>query len=313
VIALAVLALLLAAVAIFALTRPEKVNVPAVIEQPLSQARPLLERKGFDVGVLRIENCAPADTVTEQQPAAGSEVDEGAEVTLTVSLGMSVKVPDLHGLDVKEATARLENQQLLADTRDKPSRDVAPGKVIATEPAAGEDVECQSTVTLVVSKGANTITLPDVTGEDQTVAQSQLENLGLIVNVDTKDADDPEGTVIGQDPGPDSELLRGDRVTIVVSTGAGSVIVPNVVGQSEDAAKAGLAGRGLSVDVIEQDTDVRSEDGRVLQQAPSPGSRVHGGDQVTIVVGVFTEPEPTTTTSSSTTTTSTSTTTTTNP
>ncbi|MDX6584105.1 MAG: eukaryotic-like serine/threonine-protein kinase [Solirubrobacterales bacterium] len=313
VIALAVLALLIAGVVAFALTRPGTVNVPAVVEQPLSAARSLLERKGFDVGVLRVENCATADTVTEQQPAAGSEVDEGSEVTLTVSLGLSVKVPDLHGLDVKEATKRLGDEQLLADTTEQSSRDVDPGHVIRTDPAVGEEVDCQSTVTLVVSKGANTISLPSVIGEDETVARSQLENLGLIVNVDTKDADDPEGTVIGQDPGPDSQLLRGDRVTIIVSTGAGSVIVPDVVGQSEDAARSALQGRGLAVDVIDQDTDVKSEDGRVLQQAPSPGSRVHGGDQVTIVVAHFVEPEPTTTSTTPSTTTSTTSTTTTTP
>ncbi len=310
VIALAVLALLLAGVAAFALTRPEKVNVPAVVEQSLSEARALLERKGFDVSVLPVENCAPRDTVTEQAPAAGSEADEGSEVTLTVSLGLSVKVPPVRNLAVDEATKRLEGEDLLVDTREQASRDVEPGKVIGTEPAAGEEVECQSTVTLIVSKGANLITLPDVLGDDETVARSQLEGLGLIVNVDTKDDDAPEGTVIGQDPGPGSELERNARVTIVVSTGAGAVIVPDVVGQSEDAARGSLGSRGLSVDVVEQETEDRGDDGRVLQQAPSPGSRVRTGDTVTIVVGVFTEPETTTTTTiPSTTTTTTDTTT----
>jgi beta-lactam-binding protein with PASTA domain len=51
--------------------------------------------------------------------------------------------------------------------------------------------------------------------------------------------------------------------------------------------------------VVEQETEDRSNDGRVLQQAPTPGSRVRSGDQVTIVVGAFVEPEePTTTTTS---------------
>ena len=75
--------------------------------------------------------------------------------------------------------------------------------------------------------------------------------------------------MIGQDPGPGSRAGRGDEVTIIVSTGAGSVVVPDVVGQSEDAARANLQGAGLSVDVIEQETDERSEDGRVLEQAPA--------------------------------------------
>ena len=66
----------------------------------------------------------------------------------------------------------------------------------------------------------------------------ELENLGLIVNVDTTDSDEPQGTVIDQDPGAGTALPRGDPVTLVVSTGAGSVLVPDVVGQPQEAARS---------------------------------------------------------------------------
>ncbi len=158
-----------------------------------------------------------------------------------------------------------------------------------------------------VSKGANLITVPDVLGAEQEVAEARLDKLGLIPDVDTRDADEPEGTVIDQEPAAGTGLLRGDTVTIVVSTGAGSVIVPDLVGQSEDSAKGALSSRGLGADVVEQETTERSEDGRVLDQAPSADTRVRAGDTVTIVVGVFTEPEPTTTTTTDETTTTTTT------
>ncbi|HEY8001985.1 MAG: PASTA domain-containing protein [Vicinamibacteria bacterium] len=309
VLALVLLALLLGGVAAYALTRPEKANVPLVLGDPVSEARSKIEAAGFDFAQTLAPTCSPENTVTEQDPPARSEAEQGSTVTVTVSLGMTVKVPALRNVELGEARKRLEDQQLLVQTEERSSRDVDPGKVIDSEPPAGEEVECQSTVTLFVSKGANLITLPNLIGSQQEVAESQLRRLGLIPNVDTRDADDPEGTVIGQDPGPDSELLRGDEVTIIVSNGAGSVIVPDVVGQSEDSARASLQSRGLSVDVVEQDTDVRSEDGRVLEQAPTPGSRVRSGDQVTIVVGVFTEPETTTTIPSTTSSTTTTTTT----
>jgi eukaryotic-like serine/threonine-protein kinase len=305
VIALIVIALLLAAVAAFALTRPSSANVPAVIDDTVAQARAKIEGAGFEFAQRPAPTCSPKNTVTEQDPPAGSEADEGSTVTVTVSLGLTVTVPDVAGFDERDASERLRNEQLLVKSQQKASRDVKAGKVISTTPPAGSDVDCQSTVTMVVSKGANLIKLPNLVGSQQEVAESQIRRLGLIPNVDTRDADEPEGTVIGQDPGPDSQLLRGDEVTIIVSSGAGSVIVPNVVGQSEDSARSSLTGRGLSVDVVEQDTEDRSEDGRVLQQAPTPGSRAHTGDQVTIIVGVFTEPETTTTTTTDSTTTTT--------
>jgi eukaryotic-like serine/threonine-protein kinase len=282
---LAALALIAAAVAVWALTRPEQANVPAVIGQPLAEARALLERRGFEVAVSTVESCDPDDTVVEQDPRAGSEAAEGSRVTLTVSLGMAVKVPALRGLTLGQARKRLEKAELLAATREQSSRDVAAGRVIRSEPPGGEQVECQSQVTVFVSKGANLITLPDVIGQSQEIAQAELERRGFIVDVDTRDADEPEGTVIGQDPGPGSRLLRGDRVTIVVSTGAGSVIVPSVEGQSEQSAINTLKSRGLSVDVIGQETDQSNEDGRVLEQAPASGTRVRAGDTVTITVG----------------------------
>ncbi len=190
----------------------------------------------------------------------------------------------------------------------KTSREVRAGRVISTLPPAGTQADCKSTVTMSVSKGANRIEVPDLFGSQQEVAEARLDDLGLIPDTDTRDADEAEGTVIDQEPAPGTGLLRGDTVTIVVSTGAGSVIVPDVVGQSEDSAKSALSSRGLGADVVEQETAERDEDGRVLEQAPSPDTRVRSGDTVTIVVGVFIEPEPTTTTTTDETTTTTTTT-----
>jgi eukaryotic-like serine/threonine-protein kinase len=209
----------------------------------------------------------------------------------------------------------LQDEELLVRTRKQASDEVESGSVIGTDPAAEEEVECNSAVTLIVSTGANLVTVPDLIGTDEALARSQLEDLHLIPDVNTRDDDAPEGTVISQNPGPGSELKRNARVTLVVSTGAGSVVVPDVVGQAEDTARANLQSAGLSVEVIEQETEDRGDDGRVLDQAPTSGTRAHSGDQVTIVVGVLVEPETTTTTPDTTTTTpdTTTTTTTTSP
>jgi beta-lactam-binding protein with PASTA domain/predicted Ser/Thr protein kinase len=287
---LAAIALIGAGVAVWALTRPEQVNVPAVIEQTSDDAQELLERRGFDVSVATISNCAPEDTVVEQDPPAGSEAEEGSRVTLTVSLGLSVRVPPTRDLPLAEARRRLQRTELLVETREQPSRDIRAGRVIQSMPAGGEEADCESTVTLIVSKGPNLVTLPRVIGDSEEVAEAELERLGFIVDVETRNADASEGTVIGQDPGPGSRLLRGDAVTIIVSTGAGSVIVPSVEGQPSDAATATLTGRGLNVNIVEQPTENEGEDDRVIDQAPDAGTRVRQGDTVTIFVGVFEPP-----------------------
>ena len=91
-------------------------------------------------------------------------------------------------------------------------------------------------------------------------------------------------------------------MTLIVSTGAGSVVMPDVVGQPRGHRQRPAHGPGLNVDIVEQEVTDSSDDGRVLDQAPAAGTRLRAGDKVTIFVGVFTEPETTTTDSTTTTT-----------
>jgi beta-lactam-binding protein with PASTA domain len=74
-----------------------------------------------------------------------------------------------------------------------------------------------------------------------------------------------------------------------------------VEGQSQQAAIDTLVARGLGVDVEVREIDSANDHGRVIDQAPSSGTRLRRGDTVTIVVGEFTPPEPTTTTETTTT------------
>ena len=293
----------------YALTRTGQVNVPHVIDEQVGQARAELESKGFTVSLSHIKTCDPVGTVTEQQPPAGSEVDEGTRVVLTVSDGSTVTIPPLKNKSLAVARKQLEAEQLVVESQEQSSRDVAAGRVIGTSPQEGTAVDCNSTVTVFVSKGANFIDVPSVVGTQRDTAVAKLRDLGLIVRTETRDADEPSGQVIEQDPAAGADgVLRGDTITLVVSNGAGSVAVPNVVGLTEDAARSRLSGAGLNADIVQQDTDQQSQDGRVLDQSPVSGSRAHSGDPITIVVGHFVEPSTTTTTTSTTSTTTTTTT-----
>jgi beta-lactam-binding protein with PASTA domain len=305
-----VVALLFAGGALaFALTRDKtQVTVPAVTGKLLSEAQPLLEDKGFDVAERAEPACQPEGTVTEQDPLAASKADDGSTVTLTVSQGLSVKIPPVRNKPAAAAQKELEKADLQVTVEKQASKDIAAGRAITTDPPPGSEAECKAVVTLIVSRGQNLITLPSVLGASHEVARSQLEGLGLIVNVDTTDSDEPEGTVIDQDPAGGTQVARGDRVTIVASNGAGTVIVPSVIGQPKATAADILRSRGLSVQVVEQDTENESDDKKVLDQAPTSGTRARSGDLVTIYVGNFVPPETTTTTTTTSSTTSTTTT-----
>lgn len=292
-IALAVLALLLLGVGAWALTRSEQVRVPTVIGESQQDARDKLAEAGFEVVSSNFESCDEPQTVSEQDPPAGSQAEKGSTVEIAVSLGMQVAVPSkgVVGAPAQDATKRLRAQNLQVDSREVFSN-TNPGNVARVEPPAGAKVECESVVTILVSKGPNLVTVPSLIGLEEADAEAQIRDLGLTPNVDTENSDAPEGEVIGQDPGPDSQLKKGTEVVITVSNGSGTVVVPSVEGQKRDSAIATLSSRGAqNVKVVEQETDDKSLDDRVTDQAPSAGTRIRAGDQVTLFVAVFVEPE----------------------
>jgi beta-lactam-binding protein with PASTA domain len=94
----------------------------------------------------------------------------------------------------------------------------------------------------------------------------------------------PAGSVIAFQPPPGTELKRGDTVTVVVSSGRAPVEVPDVVGQSPDAAQKNLEQLGFTV----QRTTGRSADvpvGAVMAVDPGPGDKAQPyGSQVSIMV-----------------------------
>jgi serine/threonine-protein kinase len=289
--ALALLLLALVAVLVYALTRPETVVVPTVIGEQVEEAIRTLEDAGFEVATREVAGDAPEGTVLEQDPRAGEAADEGSTVTLSVSAGLGTAViPSVAGRSQEQAIKTLRDAGFRVKTEERPSNSVRAGRAIATEPPAGQEAERGSSVTLLVSTGPKLVEVPSVVGEQQSIAESELRGAGLIPDVEQQDSDAPEGQVISQDPGPGSTVKKHSRVVIVVSTGAGTAIVPNVVGETQEEARADLRAAGLSIRIVKQTTEDPNEDQQVLDQSPSAGTRLRRGEFVTIFVGKFQAP-----------------------
>ena len=140
--------------------------------------------------------------------------------------------------------------------------------------------------------------LPDLVGAQQEVAESQLRAAGLDPERRHPRRRRPRGHRDRPGPGRRARsCCAATTVTIVVSNGAGSVVVPNVVGQSEDAgARQPRQPRPLRRRGRAGHRATAARTGASSSRRRPPGSRARSGDLVTIVVGVFTEPETTTTT-----------------
>ena len=134
---------------------PEQVTVPDVVGDSLGEARSALEGEGLNVDVVREESGdAEPGTVLGQDPAGGTEVDEGATVTITVAEEVeTVDVPDVTGLDQARASERLSGAGLTVDVQRRPvERPSQDDVVLSQSPGGGEELERGGTVTITVGR-----------------------------------------------------------------------------------------------------------------------------------------------------------------
>jgi serine/threonine-protein kinase len=205
-------------------TGPERVEVPNVIGETRSQAQDDLEGVGLKVLIAEEASNAPVNQVTKQNPIAGSEVDAGTSVTVTVSSGAQANfsVPNVVGKDENDAVDILRNDdgQFKVKTVRQSSSTVDEGKVISQDPSAGSDAAKGSTVTITVSSGPEQVAVPDVVGDTETQAKTKLINAGFHVNVvyvSTPLDNTDDGTVVDQDPNSGTQADKGSTVTIRVA------------------------------------------------------------------------------------------------
>ena len=140
-----------------------------------------------------------------------------------------------------------------------------------------------SEVTITVSQGAPSATVPDVRGRKLDAATDALESADFQVKtVRRTDAAAEVDVVIDQDPKP-GPGKRGATITLVVSNGPEQVRVPEVRGRPEGEAANLLGQSGFKTRTsTEQSTTVGA--GLVIRTEPDPGTRLDKGETVTLVV-----------------------------
>jgi serine/threonine-protein kinase len=218
---LLVLLALLAAAAIGAwwyFTRSDTTTVPTVEGLTLDRAVTRLEDENLKSDIVTQENDAASGTVFRQDPSPGTEVDEGSTVQLLVSGGpKSAPVPNAVGLPESQARDRLVAAGFQVQSREVFAED-EPGTVVAQDPAAGADAQDGATVTINVSKGSAQVDVPNVVGMNRSEAESEIEAAKLVANSVVVPSEQPEGTVVAQNP-TGGQLRQGETVRINVSQG----------------------------------------------------------------------------------------------
>ncbi|MFI9345887.1 Stk1 family PASTA domain-containing Ser/Thr kinase [Streptomyces sp. NPDC052773] len=203
-----------------------------------------------------------------------------------INSGQFTRVPAVLGKTQEQAEQRLTDAGLeVGDVEQAYSDTVKRGTIISTDPEPGSRIRQNDSVSLTVSRGPQTVKVPNLAGYRLDKARDVLEDEGLEPGMVTRRfSDDVErGFVIGTEPVAGTERKAGSAIALTVSKGS-PVDVPDVVGQDLADARERLEEAGLKVRVAERQVHSEYEQGQVARQSPGADGRAAEGDTVTLTV-----------------------------
>ena len=182
----------------------------------------------------------------------------------------TVAVGDYRGIREADAVPKIRAKGLKPNVVRQPSTTVDETFVISQTPNPGDHIPKNNFVTIYVSTGPPKTEVPNVVGEQQDRALSDLQDASLKGKTVQVESDKPQGQVISQSPKSGASVAEGTSIKLNVSKGPTPVAVPNVVGSTYETASSILQAKGFAV----RRTDVKSDQPKdtVIDMSPGAGT-----------------------------------------
>lgn len=263
-----------------------KIVVPSLAGLTVNEAKKDLSELGLTlrIGSEEFSEDIPEGRIIKSEPAGGGRVSENGEVVVFTSKGKErILVPSLLGLNSEDAQKLIaKNNLFVGEISEEFSSDFAKGLIIRTIPASGDRVKRDTQVSIVISKGVESVAIADYRGKSGEQALNELVEAGFDVDSKYEYSEDlPAGAVVSQSPAQ-GEAEKGSLITLTVSKGTEYVFIPNIFALNEKKAIAALEDLELKVEVKR----VGNKKEKVVTNiSPKVGSKVKRGSKVTITVG----------------------------
>ena len=259
IVALAVVVALVAgggAAAYFTVLNPKN-PVPQLIGLSEAEARNQVSQYGWDVVIVneRSDELA-AGQVIRTDPVLGANLAKRSSLTLVVSEGPTLSVlAELNGLTADAAKAKLAELGLQAAQADVPDEAIPVGVVVSwsipDQPTlkAGDSVVKGTSVAINVSSGPALRDVPNLVNMTLAEATAKLTEMGLLV-AEAPEAGHPEiaaGKISVQAPAAGEKLAKGGTVTVTVSKGQVTTLIPTIYGRDFATVKERLEGAGMVI------------------------------------------------------------------
>ena len=199
-----------------------------------------------------------------------------------------VVVPDVRGVSIDDATARLKSAGLtLSIDARRPHESLEAGLVSYQDPIPGAATRRGREVRVTVSTGRVSVTIPDLVGRSRREAALALRNDQLVLRDAVQvHARSPPDTVLAQAPRVGEALDENGDVDLLVSLGSDKVayVMPDLRGHRAIDVERVLAEAGLRLGDVRREPAPGQAEGTVRSQLPPPGSRVYRDTAVMVVV-----------------------------
>jgi serine/threonine-protein kinase len=202
------------AIKIYVSSGPRLIAAPNLNGKNISEATEAVLAAGFKLGeVQSFFDPANAGTVFNHLGSDGTKIPEGSNINIALSLG---PVPAVAGMAQASGISAIETAGLvIKEIRQEFNDSIPAGQIISLVPLV-EPLAKNSEVSLLVSKGPNLVTVPNMVGQTVLAAKTALEGLGLKVVVNTDQLTTRWGIVKvkKQSVAANTQLRVGDSVTI---------------------------------------------------------------------------------------------------
>ena len=201
-------------VKVFISLGPKQLRVPEVSGLSAEEAKKLLTDSGFVLGSSKnFFGDAPQGQVLGLSAPAGAILNQGSVLDLRISLG---PLPEVSGLSAEQARALLASVAIEIEEIEVFNNQIPAGQAVSLV-LAEDPLPENGKAVLEISKGPEIVIMPNTVGETIAAAKALLEDLGLLVVVDTNQLSSNFGIakVKRQTPEAGSEIRVGDSVTII--------------------------------------------------------------------------------------------------
>jgi len=268
--------------------------VPPIKNISIESADELLSFFGLEIEVTgeRSSTEVASGHIIEQTPEPYSSITKNGLVEVVISTGsgiISVKVPNIIGLETEKARKVLKESDLnLGTISSEFSKEYDKNIIMAQDPSYGIGSDAGENIDIVVSKGPDTIIIPNIIGLDLFYAAKRLDFLGIHIIVGIapmNEAITRPGLIVSVEPQPGTSINTGSTVNIQISVSEPLNKIPDLMGFTAQEALTTLSSLEIAYEAVYIEPDYSFQKDEVLGQWPENGSYLPLDQAVILYIG----------------------------